>query len=58
MAHKIDKEKCIACGACEGTCEQKAISQDADGKYKIDPAKCNDCGSCVDICAVEAISKE
>ncbi len=58
MAHKIDKEKCIACGACEGTCPSGAISEDEDGKYVIDPNKCTDCGECVDICAAEAISKE
>jgi len=29
----IDKNGCIGCGACEGTCPVSAISADADGKY-------------------------
>lgn len=58
MAYKISEE-CISCGACEGECPNKAISE---GKtvYVIDPEKCTECvGShgtqqCVAICPVNA----
>ena len=35
MAHKIDQEKCVGCGACKETCPAGAISE-ADGKCVID----------------------
>jgi len=57
MAHIIDKEKCIGCGACVDQCATEAIVADED-KYKIDPEKCTDCGACVDACPVGAISKQ
>ncbi|TDT70643.1 4Fe-4S dicluster protein [Hypnocyclicus thermotrophus] len=50
----IDKETCIGCGACEGTCPVSAISE-ADGKYEISEA-CIDCGACAGVCPVEAIA--
>ena len=45
MAFVIEKETCIACGACEGVCPVEAISE-ADGKYEIDGTTCIDCGAC------------
>ncbi|MGL5964534.1 MAG: 4Fe-4S binding protein [Fusobacteriaceae bacterium] len=51
----IDKDTCIGCGACEGTCPVGAISADANGKYEICDA-CVDCGACASVCPVEAIS--
>ncbi|WP_319371273.1 4Fe-4S binding protein [uncultured Ilyobacter sp.] len=51
----IDKEACIACGACEGTCPVSAISATADGKYDISDA-CVDCGACAGACPVDAIT--
>lgn len=56
MAFVIEKETCIACGACEGVCPVEAISE-ADGKYEIDAATCIDCGACEGVCPVEAISQ-
>ncbi|MBQ2676568.1 MAG: 4Fe-4S binding protein [Clostridia bacterium] len=55
MAYKISDE-CLACGACEGTCPNQAISE-GDGKYVIDPDKCIDCGACAEGCPVDAISE-
>jgi ferredoxin len=52
----IDKEACIACGACEGTCPVSAIAA-ADGKYEISDA-CIDCGACAGVCPVECITAQ
>lgn len=54
MAHVISDE-CIACGACQTSCEYDAIIE-GEEKYSIDPEKCTDCGACVETCPVEAIS--
>lgn len=56
MPHTISDE-CIACGACEATCEFEAIMA-GEEKYTIDAGKCTDCGNCVDACPVEAIAKK
>ena len=57
MAHKIDQEKCVGCGACTENCPAGAISE-ADGKCVIDAATCVDCGACAGGCPTEAISAE
>ncbi|MCX6111811.1 MAG: 4Fe-4S binding protein [Proteobacteria bacterium] len=55
MAHVIDKQKCVNCGACQPECPVSAI--DPDGStFKIDGGKCVDCGNCIGVCPVEAIS--
>lgn len=58
MAYKINKEKCVSCGACKDACPVDAISQDTDGKMVIDPAKCISCGSCRAVCPTEAPAEE
>ena len=58
MAYKITDE-CISCGACEGECDNEAITE-GDDVYVIDPDKCTECvgnadtPKCADICAVDA----
>jgi ferredoxin len=54
MAHKINAEECINCGACATECPEEAISEEKDN-HVIDPEKCSDCGSCADICPQECI---
>jgi len=55
MAHKINKEECINCGACERVCPTQAISE-VDNARSIDAAACIDCGSCVDVCPDDCIA--
>ncbi|MDP2720213.1 MAG: YfhL family 4Fe-4S dicluster ferredoxin [Dehalococcoidia bacterium] len=57
MAYKITEE-CIACGACEPECDNKAITE-GDPVYIIDPDKCTECVGnadmpmCVEACSVD-----
>ena len=55
MAHKIDAEKCVACGCCKDACPAEAISEGTP--YAIDPDKCVDCGACAAQCPNEAIAQ-
>ncbi len=55
MAYVISDE-CISCGACEGECPVKCISE-GDGKYVIDGAQCIECGACAEACPVDAPSQ-
>lgn len=50
----INKDACIGCGACEGTCPVGAIFA-TEGKYEINDS-CVDCGACAGSCPVEAIN--
>lgn len=52
----INKDTCIGCGACVGTCPVNAISLD-DGKAVIDQDTCVKCGACKEACPVSAISE-
>ncbi len=56
MAYVIDRDTCIACGACADQCPCGAIAEDGDA-YVIDADACADCGACEAQCPVEAISE-
>ena len=53
MAIKVDESKCIACGACVGSCPLGAIEMTDSAAVITD--KCSVCGACVESCPVEAI---
>ncbi|MBN2251132.1 MAG: 4Fe-4S binding protein [Candidatus Altiarchaeota archaeon] len=52
----VDKDVCVGCEACVGTCPVSAISME-DGKAHVDPDTCVECGACVAVCPVSAISQ-
>lgn len=56
MAHRINLEDCIACGACEPVCPVDCISAQDDDKRVIDEEICIDCGACVEVCPVDCIA--
>ena len=53
MAAKVDKNACVACGACVDVCPVDAISM--EDVAVIDADTCIDCGTCVDECPSDAI---
>lgn len=58
MAVKVDHDKCVGCGACEGACPAEAIKVNDDGKAVCDVDACVGCLACIDNCPCEAIEEE
>ena len=57
MAVKVDKEKCIGCGACASICEEGfELGDDGKARVKDENASCVD--EAISSCPAEAISKE
>ena len=54
---KVDKKKCLGCGACASMCPVNAIAMKG-GKAEINKKKCIKCGTCMQICPVNAITDE
>lgn len=54
MAYVINKDECVGCGACAGTCPVEAISEQ-DGVCVIDQDACLGCGACTEACPTGAI---
>ena len=56
MVAKINKDECVACGACVDVCPEGAIT--CDDVAVVNEEKCLDCGACVDECPSDAITME
>ena len=54
----IDKDLCVGCGACVGTCPVEALELDDEGKSTCNEDVCVSCGACAASCPVEAITVE
>ncbi len=54
MAWKIDRDKCLRCGACVSVCPELALELKEDG-IVIDSRKCTLCGICGKVCPAKAI---
>ncbi|WP_213693982.1 4Fe-4S binding protein [Aminiphilus sp.] len=52
----VDKDVCVGCEACVGTCPVSAIAMN-DGKAQVEADSCVECGACVAACPVSAISQ-
>jgi len=50
----VDKDKCVACGACRDICAHDAPHL-VDGTMEMDHHKCAGCGRCLHVCPVNAI---
>lgn len=56
MSIRIDRDKCIRCGACREICPGNLIKQAADGTaYLRHPEECWGCASCLKECRHDAI---
>ena len=52
---KVDKEKCIGCGACISICPKEVFELKDDKAVVVKPEDCIECNSCVTSCSVETI---
>ena len=51
---KVNKSKCLGCGACASMCPVNAIEMKG-GKAEINKKKCIKCGTCLKVCPTKAI---
>lgn len=51
----VDRERCVACGACTKECPRKAISVWKGCYAKIDEPTCVGCGKCARVCPAGCI---
>ncbi len=54
---RIDRSKCIYCGACAGVCPVLAMRLTDNGLIN-DKEKCTRCGICVKACPAAALALE
>lgn len=50
---KVDEDKCIGCGICEGVCPTLSIKVGEDRKAHVDLKTCVGCGACYDRCPID-----
>ena len=55
---KIDKSKCIGCGACVNVCPVKVYELKNGKAHPSFPEKCIGCKACESVCPVKAIKVE
>lgn len=51
---KVDRDRCLHCGACVGFCPFNALY--LDEVFLVFTEKCTNCGMCIRACPVGAIS--
>ena len=54
IRYEIDKETCIACGACKRICPASAITGEKEVVHVIDQDLCIKCGACFEVCPPKA----
>jgi ferredoxin len=54
MSWKIDRRRCLRCGACVSVCPEMALDLQEDGLFN-NPKKCTSCGICMRVCPSRAI---
>jgi ferredoxin len=57
MEWKIDRKKCLACGACVAVCPFLAVEL-TNNQIVNNKEKCTACGICSRVCPVKAIKVE
>ena len=55
MAPKVDKAKCIGCGACVSVCPVGVFELKSGKSVPVNADQCIKCGACVTSCPVKAI---
>ena len=55
---QVDRDRCVACGACAKVCPRQAVSVWRGCWAAVDAVCCVGCGKCAKICPADAIALE